>query len=105
MKASALTNEASSPDQFVSRQIDTQRNNVPFLKMLEQWFEVERDTSMPPPFPFDATTDTIRLPQDVETHLKRLVRTNNKIEAVKQVTKLTGAGLRLAKDYVDSLRE
>ncbi|MGQ0603159.1 MAG: ribosomal protein L7/L12 [Anaerolineales bacterium] len=32
-----------------------------------------------------------------------LVIDGNKIEAVKRVTELTGAGLRQAKDYVDHL--
>jgi ribosomal protein L7/L12 len=39
----------------------------------------------------------------VEDHLRELVRTGQKIEAVKQVTRLTGASLRVAKDYVDGL--
>jgi hypothetical protein len=73
------------------------------LDTLESLFEAERDTSIPPPFPFDRDRNTIRLPQEIEAHLQQLARTGQKVEAIKQVTKLTGAGLRLAKDYVDGL--
>lgn len=48
-------------------------------------------------------SSTIRLPQEIEAHLQQLARSGQKIEAIKQVTKLTGAGLRVAKDYVDGL--
>jgi ribosomal protein L7/L12 len=45
----------------------------------------------------------ITLPKEVERQLRRLVAEGNKVEAVRQVTRLTGAGLRVSKDYVDSL--
>lgn len=94
---------SSSPSQYVSRQIKPRRNPIPLLDTLETLFEAERDKSFPPPYPCDSDLNTIRLPREIEAHLQQLARTGHKIEAVKQVTKLTGAGLRLAKDYVDSL--
>jgi hypothetical protein len=48
-------------------------------------------------------TKAITLPKEVERQLRRLVADGNKVEAVRQVTRLTGAGLRVSKDYVDSL--
>lgn len=94
---------SSTAGQYVSRQIKPRRNPIPFLDTLETLFEAERDKSIPPLYPFDKNLNTIRLPREIEAHLQHLARTGNKIEAVKQVTKLTGAGLRIAKDYVDSL--
>jgi hypothetical protein len=102
-KVSERSESPSSPGQFVSRQIKPRRNPIPLLDTLETLFEAERDQSIPPAYPFDRDHNTIRLPQEIEAHLQQLARTGHKIEAVKQVTKLTGAGLRVAKDYVDSL--
>ena len=45
----------------------------------------------------------IRLPPDIEDELRVLVQMGKKVEAVKRVTELTGAGLRVSKDYVDGL--
>lgn len=69
----------------------------------EPLFEAERDRSLPPPYSFDRDSNTIRLPQEVEAHFQQLARTGRKIQAIRQVTHLTGAGLRVVKDYVDSL--
>ena len=49
--------------------------------------------------------DKIKLPPDVEIKLSKLIREGKKIEAMKEVLDLTGAGLRLAKDYVDELEQ
>ena len=102
-KVSEKSGASSPPSQFVSRQIKPRQNPIPFLDTLETLFEAERDKSIPPPYPYDSDLNAIRLPKEVEDHLRQLARTGHKIEAVKQVTKLTGAGLRMAKDYVDSL--
>jgi hypothetical protein len=102
-KLSEGVGASSSSGQYVSRQIKPRRNPIPFLDMLETAFEAERDKSIPPLYPFDKTLNIIRLPREVEVHLRQLARTGQKIEAVKLVTKLTGAGLRVAKDYVDGL--
>ena len=56
-----------------------------------------------PLYPYDPKTNAIQLPQNAEQELRLLVLTGNKVEAVKRVTELTGAGLRVSKDYVDNL--
>ena len=56
-----------------------------------------------PPFPYDKNTDTIILPTDVEKEIRYLASAGDKVEAVKRVMRLTGAGLKVSKDYVDSL--
>ena len=56
-----------------------------------------------PPFPYDKNTDTIILPTDIEKEIRHLASAGDKVEAVKRVMKLTGAGLKVSKDYVDSL--
>ena len=50
-------------------------------------------------------TGKICLPKKIEGELRELVLAGNKVEVVKRVTRLTGAGLRVSKDYVDSLAE
>jgi ribosomal protein L7/L12 len=56
-----------------------------------------------PVYPYEAKTGAIHLPRQIENELRGLVIAGDKVEAVKRVTRLTGAGLRLAKDYVDRL--
>ena len=79
---------------------------APILKailwILEKAFDLTRK-KVTPPYPYDKRTNTIRLPPDVEHELFHLAASGDKIEAVKRVTRLTGAGLRLSKDYVDAL--
>jgi len=72
------------------------------LALLEKAFETTRQKSTPP-FPYDKNTNTITLPPDVEREVLQLVWAGNKVEAVKKATRLTGAGLRVSKDYVDNL--
>jgi len=74
------------------------------LRVLENIFEKTRkDKGAVHPYPYEAGTNTIRLPSNIEYDLHDLVQAGNKAEAVKRVTQLTGAGLRVSKDYVDSL--
>ncbi len=73
-----------------------------FLTFLEEEFERVRKPVVPL-YPYDKTTNVISLPPKVEKRLRQLVLKGQKAEAVKQVTRLTGAGLRLSKDYVDNL--
>lgn len=56
-----------------------------------------------PPFPSDPETNAIQLPSEVVHELFHLVKAGNKDEAVRRVVELTGAGLQVAKDYVDTL--
>jgi ribosomal protein L7/L12 len=78
------------------------RSEPPILAMLEKAFAKYRK-KVKPRFPYDAQTDVIHLPHDIEVELRYLVLTGKGVEAVKRVTELTGAGLRVSKDYVDSL--
>jgi ribosomal protein L7/L12 len=58
-----------------------------------------------PIFPYDPKTDTIHLPRHIEEEIRQLVLAGKKVEAIKRVVELTGAGLRVSKDYVDNLIE
>jgi len=73
-----------------------------FLSSLDKAFEKVRKPVVPL-YPYDKRTDTITLPEKVEKELRQLVLAGNKVEAMKRVTRLTGAGLRVSKDYVDRL--
>ena len=74
----------------------------PFLKLLEILFQIVRKTP-DPTYPYDKKLKIIQLPKHIEHDLKRLVSAGRKAEAVKKVAELTGAGLRVSKDYVDGL--
>jgi|RhiMetdeSRZDD1v2_1073273.scaffolds.fasta_scaffold404739_2 ribosomal protein L7/L12 len=78
------------------------RAEPPILAMLEKAFAKYRK-KVKPRFPYDAQTNVIHLPDDIEAELRHLVLAGQGVEAVKRVTELTGAGLRVSKDYVDSL--
>ncbi len=56
-----------------------------------------------PPYPYDPKTDTITLPVDVQNEVVKLVAAGNKVAAIQRVLQLTGAGLKISKDYVDTL--
>ncbi len=56
-----------------------------------------------PPFPLDPHTNAIQLPSEVVHEVFHLVTDGNRAEAVNRVMELTGAGLKIAKDYVDTL--
>ena len=55
-----------------------------------------------PPYPYDEELG-IQLPEQIEREIKALVSSGRKVEAVQRVLKLTGAGLKISKDYVDGL--
>ena len=73
------------------------------LKALEDLYEKERKKIVPL-YPFDKKTGKIELPEEVISDLKFFLLVGNKPAAVKRVAELTGAGLRLSKDYVDGLQ-
>ena len=73
-----------------------------FLGFLDTLFTLTRSPS-PPLYPYDKHTHTINLPPPIDQELRQLIVTGNKVEAVKRVTKLTGASLRVSKDYIDTL--
>ena len=74
----------------------------PLFAMLEDAFAKDR-TKIKPLFPSHAKTGVIRLPPHIEEELRYWVVTGKPVEAVMGVTALTGAGLRVSKDDVDSL--
>ena len=73
-----------------------------FLVFLDKLFAIT-GKKVVPLYPYEKSTDTIRLPTNVERELRGLIATGNNVEAVRRVTTLTGAGLRLSKNYVDTL--
>ncbi len=72
------------------------------LALLGEFF-ISDDANAEPLYPYDAHSGTIRLPEQIEQEVRRLIATGNKIEAVRRVLQLTGAGLKNSKDYVDNL--
>jgi hypothetical protein len=72
------------------------------LFLLEIGFAITRKRT-PSPFPYDKKRQKIILPAEEKKKIRHLVATGCKIEAVRRVTQLTGANLRVSKDYVDSL--
>jgi len=89
----------------VTTQVKRRRNSHPLLDLLERAFERKREQSKSFPFPYEAENGIIRLPQETVDKLRQLVLSGRKAEAVRRATQLTGAGLRVSKDYVDSLME
>ena len=79
------------------------KSEPPILKAIEELFEKERK-KITPLYPYDKKTNTIQLPDDVIADLKFFLLVGNKPGAVKRVAELTGAGLRMSKDYVDGLK-
>jgi len=73
-----------------------------FLVFLDKLFAITRKKVVPL-YPYEKSTDTIHLPANVEKELRGLIAAGNSVEAVRRVTTLTGAGLRLSKNYVDTL--
>jgi hypothetical protein len=78
------------------------RAEPPILASVEEEF-APGGKRVTPLYPFDSHTNAIRLPPSIDDKLRGLVLSGNKVEAVKCVIELTGAGLRVSKDYVDSL--
>jgi hypothetical protein len=75
----------------------------PILKALDELYEKTRK-KIKPLYPYDKKTGKIELPEDVVADLKFLLLVGRKPEALKRVTELTGAGLRVSKDYLDGLQ-
>ncbi len=57
-----------------------------------------------PPYPYDKRTEKISLPGHVQEEIRRLVKAGKKLEAIQRVLHLTGAGLKVSKDYVDQVQ-
>jgi hypothetical protein len=63
-------------------------------------FNIERPA---PLYPYDKRTDTISLPPEIEEEVKNIALSKGVPLAMKKVMDLTGAGLRVSKDYIDNL--
>ncbi len=75
----------------------------PILKALDELYEKTRK-KVAPLYPVNKNTGKIELPDDVIADLKFFLLVGNKFAAVKRVAELTGAGLRMSKDFVDGLQ-
>lgn len=73
------------------------------LKALDDLYE-KTCKKVDPLYPMNKKTGKIELPDDVIADLKCLLLVSNKPAAVKRVCELTGVGLRVSKDFVDSLQ-
>jgi ribosomal protein L7/L12 len=78
------------------------KSESPVLKKLEILYEQERP-KIKPAYPYDRKTERINLPDEILSDLKSFLLAGNKVAAIKRVAELTGAGLRISKDYVDAL--
>jgi hypothetical protein len=75
----------------------------PILKALDDLYEKTRK-KVDPLYPINKKTGKIELPDDIVADLKFLILVGRKPEALKRVAEITGAGLRISKDYIDSLQ-
>jgi len=66
----------------------------------------KRKTTQPSfPYPYDKTTGTISLPPEIEKDVLNTALARGVPMAMKKVMELTGAGLKVSKDYIDGLLE
>ena len=72
-----------------------------FQLFLELLFKLRRNKPMPL-YPYDKKIKKITLPNKDKKEIYQLVKIGDKPNAVKKVAELTGASLRVSKDYVDS---
>lgn len=73
-----------------------------FLLVLDKLYQAKRK-GLTPSYPYDRRTNTISLPSEVEKEIKQLILAGEKPKALKEIANLTGASLRISKDYVDDL--
>ena len=73
-----------------------------FLWSLDKLFKITRKR-VEPTYPYNRETKKINLPKNIEDEIYQMAIKGDKPKAIKKVTELTGAGLRISKDYVDNL--
>ncbi len=73
-----------------------------FLEALDKEFQ-KNQPKTPAKYPYNKKTNRIQLPREIDSEIIKIVVAGQKATAVKWVTQLTGAGLRISKDYVDRL--
>jgi len=81
----------------------TKKSEPPILKALDDLYEKTRK-KVTPLYPVNKKTGKIDLPDNVIADLKFFLLVGNKPAAVKRVCELTVVGLRVSKDFVDSLQ-
>jgi len=72
----------------------------------KQKHQTDSSTSTEKPallYPYDKRTDIISLPAEIENEVKNMALTKGVPLAMKKVMGLTGAGLKVSKDYIDNL--
>jgi hypothetical protein len=79
------------------------KSDPSILKALDDLYENTRK-KVAPLYPVNKKTGEIELPDDIIADLKFLMLVGRKPEALKRVTELTGASLRISKDYIDGLQ-
>ena len=78
------------------------KNPIFILDILEKLYEWRRP-KIKAKYPYNRETDTVHLPPEIVTELKEILATGEKPKAIKRVAELTGASLRISKDFVDDL--
>jgi ribosomal protein L7/L12 len=78
------------------------KSEPPLLKTIADLHQQERP-KIKPVYSYNQKTNEIHLPDEIVADLKFLLLAGNKVAAVQRVAELTGAGLRISKDYVDAL--
>jgi ribosomal protein L7/L12 len=66
---------------------------------------MRRKKESEPLYPYDDKRREITLPEEVVSQITSLLKEGKKIPAVQRVLPLTGAGLKISKDYVDELEK
>ena len=80
----------------------SKKSEPPILKTLVDFYQQERP-KIKPSYPYNQKTNEIHLPDEIVADLKFFLLAGNKVAAIQRVAELTGAGLRISKDYVDAL--
>lgn len=73
-----------------------------FLLGIDKLYQATRKR-IEPTYPYDENTGTVVLPNEVEKDVYRTAVQEGKPKAIKKVAELTGATLRISKNYVDYL--
>jgi ribosomal protein L7/L12 len=81
----------------------SKKSEPQILKALDELYE-KTCKKVTPLYPVDKKTGKIELPDEVIADLKFFLLAGNKPAAVKRVCELTGVGLRISKDFVDTLQ-
>ncbi|MGR0482618.1 MAG: hypothetical protein ACTFAL_14780 [Candidatus Electronema sp. V4] len=92
---------------LITRIIPKRKFIHPLLKEIELLHNetVTKPKQYPYPYSENNRNDTviIKIPQNVENDAQSLARQGKTPQAMKQIMNLTGIGMSVAKDYIDSL--